>query len=120
MIPLLVLLIVIGLPVMGVLSIPLLAIWTHHKRHMEELSQKRQRIMNDDVRAEFTALRQEIKALHDTAMQYDLSFDTTMQHLDRRVGQLEHQMVVTKETKESNLRTSTDTGITQNLYNGRS
>ena len=105
-----ILLIVVGIPVAGVVSIPLLMIWTHHKRKMEELALERQQAMTADVRAEFAALRAEIKTLRDTAMQYDLSFDTNMQHLDRRVGQLERQ---------ANVRASSDTGVTQNLYNGR-
>ena len=110
----LVLLIIVGIPILGILSIPLLAIWTHHQRKMEELAQKRQRIMNDDVRAEFSALRAEIKSLRDTTMQYDLSFDTTMQHLDRRVGQLERQISVNQPMSG---RAYTDTGITQTLHN---
>jgi hypothetical protein len=105
-----ILLIVVGIPVMGVVSIPLMMIWTHHRRQMEEMALQRQKAMTEDVRAEFAALRAEIKSLRDTAMQYDLSFDTNMQHLDRRVGQLERQTIA---------RASGDTGVTQNLYNGR-
>ena len=110
----LLLMIVVGIPILGILSIPLLAIWTHHQRKMEELAQKRQRIMNDDVRAEFSALRAEIKSLRDTTMQYDLSFDTTMQYLDQRVGQLEQQ---TGMNRPMNGRAYTETGITQNFHN---
>lgn len=106
----LILAIVVGIPVIGVVSIPLMMIWTHHKRKMEELALERQQIMTDDVRAEFAALRAEMKSLRDTTMQYDLSFDTNMQHIERRVGQLERQV---------STRVSSDTGITQNLYNGR-
>ncbi len=106
--PWLVLLIVALLLPMGVLSIPLLAIWTHHKRKMEELSQRRQQAQGEDVRAELAALRADLKNLRDTTMQYDLSFDTNLQHIDRRLGQLERQARVSP---------SVDTGITQNLYN---
>ena len=106
--PWIVLLIVVVVPVMGVLSIPLLAIWTHHRRKMEELTQRRKQVMTEDARAEFIALRHEIKALRDTTMQYDLSFDTNMQHLERRIGQLERQARVSPPA---------ETGITQSLYN---
>ena len=103
-----ILLIVIGVPVMGVLSIPLLAIWTHHRRKMEEMSLRRQQVLTEDIRAEFAAVRQEIKALRDTTMQYDLSFDTNLHNLERRMTQLE-------QTARSSY--SNDTGITQNMYN---
>ncbi len=106
--PWLVLLIVVLLPTMGVLSIPLLAIWTHHKRKMEELTQRRQQAQSEDVRAELAALCADLKNLRDTTMQYDLSFDTNLQHIDRRLGQLERQ---------SRVSAPVDTGITQNLYN---
>lgn len=106
--PWLVLLIVVLLPIMGALSIPLLAIWTHHKRKMEELTQRRQQAQSDDVRAELADLRADLKNLRDTTMQYDLSFDTNLQHIDRRLGQLERQVRVSAPA---------DTGITQNLYN---
>ena len=101
-------LIVVGIPVMGVLSIPLLAIWTHHRRKMEEMSLRRQQVFTDDIRAEFTAVRQEIKTLRDTAMQYDLSFDTNLHNLERRMTQLEQQSRVSRPA---------DSSITQNLYN---
>ena len=103
-----ILLIVIGIPVMGVLAIPLLAIWTHHRRKMEEMSLQRQQMLSEDMRNEFAALRSEIKALRDTTMQYDLSFDTTLHTLERRVGQLEQQGRASR---------ANDTGVTQNLYN---
>ena len=106
--PWIIVLIVVLVPTMGVLSIPLLAIWTHHRRKMEELAMRHQQAQQEDVRAEFAALRAELKNLRDTTMQYDLSFDTNLQHIDRRLGQLERQARVTP---------SADTGITQNLYN---
>ena len=108
--PWLIVLIVVGLPVLGVLSIPLLAIWTHHRRKMEEMSLRKQQVFSEDIRAEFAAVRQEIKTLRDTAMQYDLSFDTNLHNLERRMTQLEQQ---------SRVSHTNDTGITQNLYSSR-
>ncbi|HZO91587.1 MAG TPA: hypothetical protein VFB38_24915 [Chthonomonadaceae bacterium] len=83
--------IVVGLPVAAVFSIPLMMIWTHHQRKMEELRQQRQRMIGDDIRAEFAALRAEIQALRDTTTQYDLSFDNALQQMDRRLTHLERQ-----------------------------
>lgn len=110
---LIILMLVIGLP----LTIPLLAIWTHHKRKMEELAQRRQQSVNQDIRSEFAAVRAEIKALRDTTMQYDLSFDTSLQSLEHRLSQLERQSNLNSSvTPRTNLRSNVDNGITQNLY----
>ena len=74
-----------------VFSIPLALIWTYHKRKMEEIRLKRQGMMTEEVRAEFAALRAELASLRDTSMQYDLSFDTSLQRLERRVEHVERQ-----------------------------
>ena len=85
------LLFVIILVPLLVFSIPLLAIWTHHRRKMEEMRAQRNAQYNEEIRAEFASVRAEIKSLRDTSMQYDLSFDTNLQHLERRLAQLERQ-----------------------------
>ena len=74
-----------------VFSIPLALIMTYHKRKMEEIRLKRMGMMTDEVKAEFAALRGEISALRDTTMQYDLSFDTNLQRMERRLEHLERQ-----------------------------
>jgi predicted nucleic acid-binding Zn-ribbon protein len=43
------------------------------------------------VREELAALRQQIDDLRDTSTQYDLSFDTALQRMERRVEHLEQQ-----------------------------
>jgi hypothetical protein len=83
-----------------VFSIPLLMIWTHHKRKMEELRQQRQGRSEEAIRAEFAALRAEIQALRDTTMQYDLSFDTALQQADRRLSYLERQARIAPQEPE--------------------
>jgi len=122
-------LILVGIPVFGFLAIPLLAIWTHHKRKMEELAQRRQQTINMDLRAEFDAVRAEIRSLRDTTMQYDLSFDATLQNLELRMVQLERQSNIQTNasgslngslpsslSSRSGVRPSSETGITQNLF----
>ena len=81
-----------GVMIVGIVfSIPLMLIWTFHKRKMEEIRLKRQGMMTEEVRAEFAALRAELASLRDTSMQYDLSFDTSLQRLERRVEHVERQ-----------------------------
>ena len=43
------------------------------------------------LRAEVAALRAQIMELRDTTTQYDLSFDTALQRMERRVEQMEQQ-----------------------------
>jgi hypothetical protein len=88
---------VTAIPLAGIFSIPPFLIWTSHRRKMEELKIQKQRMMAEDVRSEFAALRQEIRDLRDTTMQYDLSFDTALQHMERRMAHLERQARVTTD-----------------------
>ncbi len=76
------------LPLM-VFSIPLVALYTHHRRKMEEMRMQRQSLLAKETQAEFAALREEIKALRDTTMQYDLSFDSALQGMEHRLTRLE-------------------------------
>ncbi len=43
------------------------------------------------LRDEMAALRQQVTDLRDTTTQYDLSIDTNLQRLERRVDQMEQQ-----------------------------
>ena len=81
---------VIGVP-LAIFSIPLTLIWTHHRRKMEELRNQKQVHISEEVRSEFASVRAEIKALRDTATQYDISFDTSLQQAERRIAALERQ-----------------------------
>src|SRR5437899_1818953 len=75
--------------IMSVFSIPLFALWTHHRRKMEELRMQGRRLVAEDIRTEFATVRAEIRDLRDTAMQYDLSFDTALQQMERRINRIE-------------------------------
>lgn len=82
-------LLLVGVPLVGISSIIPALIWTHHRRKMEELRIQNKRLIADDIRSEFAALRAEIRDLRDTTMQYDLSFDTALHQMERRMTQLE-------------------------------
>jgi len=81
---------IVTVPLM-LFSIPLLAIWTSHRRKMEEMRQMRQSSIGKEIQAEFAAVRKEIQSLRDTTMQYDLSFDTALQRMEARVAGLERR-----------------------------
>ena len=82
-------LMVVGAPAVAISCVIPLAIWTHHRRKMEELRMKGGRILTEDIRTEFATIRAEIRALRDTSMQYDLSFDTALQQMERRINRIE-------------------------------
>ncbi len=75
------------------LSIPIVAIWTGHKRQMVELQMQQGNTLDSNLRAELDAMRNEIRSLRDTTTQYDISFDTALQRMDQRVGLLEQKSI---------------------------
>ena len=91
---------VILFPIAGVFGTLSLLIWTYHRRKMEEIRQRREGNSLNEIRAEVGALRQEVQALRDTSMQYDLSLDNALQQVDRRLSYLERKPLVTSEQVE--------------------
>lgn len=75
-----------------VFSIPLTAIWTSHRRKMLEMQMRLRNEGDAGVRVAVDALREEVRALRDTTTQYDLSFDTALQRMERRVEGLERRV----------------------------
>ncbi len=75
----------------GGLAIPIVAIWTTHKRKVLEMQIQIRGGVDDNVRAELNALREEVRSLRDTSMQYDLSFDTALQRMERRMEMVERR-----------------------------
>ncbi len=75
-----------------VFSIPRTAIWTSHRRKMLEMQMRLRNEGDAGVRTAVDALREEVRALRDTTTQYDLSFDTALQRMERRVEGLERRV----------------------------
>lgn len=68
--------------------------WIKHRSNVAEMKlqgRNSQPAVNNS--AEIDALRQEIRQLRDTTMQYDLSFDTALQRLEHRIEGLERRSV---------------------------
>jgi len=91
-------LMLVGVPLAGVSSIIPMLIWTHHRRKMEELRMQGKKIVAEDIRTEFATIRAEIRDLRDTAMQYDLSFDTALQQMERRIIKIERGGLASSES----------------------
>lgn len=75
--------------VLMVFSVPIAAILTTHHRKVLELKLRLQGQGSENVRSEVEALRHEVRALRDTTMQYDLSFDAALERMESRVGGIE-------------------------------
>jgi hypothetical protein len=70
---------------------------------MLEMQLQLRHTSNDSVRAEMEAMRQEIRSLRDTTMQYDLSFDTALQRLEQRVEGIERRSISSGETSSGEI-----------------
>jgi hypothetical protein len=89
------------------IGLPGVAIWAHHRRKMEELKIQQQLMVDKNVQAQLDAIRAEIQSLRDTTLQYDLSFDTNLQEMERRLHALERQSssrpMTTEEATQPNV-----------------
>lgn len=73
-------------------SIPMLAIWSVHKRKMLEMQMRLNNQGDANLRASVEALREEVRSLRDTTTQYDLSFDTALQRMEQRIEGVESRV----------------------------
>jgi hypothetical protein len=78
--------------VVMVFGIPIIAIWTEHRRKLMELQLRLRGETDVNTRAAIDALREEVRQLRDTSMQYDLSFDSALQKMDQRMGNIERRV----------------------------
>jgi hypothetical protein len=87
-----------------VFSIPLSVIWTHHKRKVLEIQLRLKQEGDAGLRAAVEAMREEMRALRDTTMQYDISFDNALQRMEQRVENLERNAQATHTDEIAQLR----------------
>jgi hypothetical protein len=93
-----------GATVMGmILMIPIVWIWTTHRRKLEEMRLRHQITVAEETRAAIEAVRKEVAALRDTTTEYDVSFDTALHRMDSRMGNIE-QRVIQLERVHENVR----------------
>lgn len=74
------------------LTIPLYAIWTYHKRKLEEIRAQKDVRVADETRRAIEELRQEFKQLRDNTSAYDVSIDTALQRLESRINNVEQRV----------------------------
>jgi hypothetical protein len=74
------------------LSIPIYAIRSFHRRKLEEIKARQTAQIDTNTREAIEALRAEFAALRDTTTQYDVSFDTALHRIEGRLGQMEQRV----------------------------
>ena len=80
----------------GGMVVAMLENWNKTRVQIAQLRQQQQsggdlKPELDAVRQELTALRKQMSELRDTTTQYDLSLDTALQRMERRVEHVEQQ-----------------------------
>jgi uncharacterized protein YlxW (UPF0749 family) len=85
-----------ALAIIFVFSIPLLAIVTSHRRQVLEMKLRVRDSGDESLRATVDQLRAEVRSLRDTTTQYDMSFDTALQRIERRVDSLENHAITAR------------------------
>lgn len=91
--------------IIGIFGIPISAIWTSHRRQILEMQLRLRQEGDVNVRAAVDELRNEVRALRDTTMQYDLSFDTALQRMESRVEGLERRLTNAEANRSAEVRT---------------
>lgn len=84
-----------------VLSIPFYAIWTYHKRKLEEIKARQRSTIDKATMEAIDGLRKEMAALRDTTTQYDMSFDTALKRLESRMDNVEGKLISSGAVREA-------------------
>jgi uncharacterized protein HemX len=77
------------IPILAVIGIFILPVWTAHQRKMMELKLQAGQKADDNLLQELQSLKAQITDLRDTTTRYDMSFDSALQRIESRVGHLE-------------------------------
>lgn len=75
-----------------VFSVPLLGIWTEHRRKLAEMRLRAAAAPSEQLSAKLLGLHKEIADLRATATEYDLSLDTALETLGQRVDHMEERL----------------------------
>lgn len=68
------------------------AILTEHHKNIVKMRLQQGKQGDASTEAALQAMREEIRALRDTSMQYDLSFDTALQRMEQRMSAMERRV----------------------------
>jgi FtsZ-interacting cell division protein ZipA len=79
------------------LFVPIVAIWTKHKERMEGIRTQQGATttvaVDESLRAEVAALKEQVLALRDTTTKFDLSFDAALDGMEERMKRVEERQL---------------------------
>lgn len=78
--------------VLLIFGTPIIAILSTHHRKLVEIKARMKARLDQEVKAEIQALRQEIMELRDTTSQYDIGFDNSLKQLETQVQQMDQRV----------------------------
>ncbi|HSV75297.1 MAG TPA: hypothetical protein VLH79_16195 [Chthonomonadales bacterium] len=79
----------IAFVVLMIFGIGFLAVWTEHLQKMAQMRATGGSRESSELGRQIADLREELSRLRETATQYDLSFDQTLQRLEQRIAAIE-------------------------------
>lgn len=82
------------------LSIPIVAIITHHLREMAEIKARQGGRLSQEVQGELREMKAHLAELRETTTKFDLSFDAALTRLEERVERVEGRQVAASRTGE--------------------
>lgn len=92
------------IPLAAIIGIFWLPIWTNHQRKMLEMRLKMNEQGDSSVVSELRDLKAQLADLRDTTTRYDMSFDSALQRIESRVGNLEGRVAsVEQQTNVQNM-----------------
>jgi hypothetical protein len=81
--------------------IPFFAIWTWHKRKVEEIRMRKGVLIAEETRKAIEGLRAEMASLRDTTTQYDVGFDTALHRLESRMANVEQRVTQVERSPDN-------------------
>lgn len=66
--------------------------WIKHRTELAKLRMQAPAQADSHLRAEVESLRQELRQLRDTTLQYDMSFDSALERMETRVAGVERRV----------------------------
>ena len=74
------------------LCIPIVAIIAQHRHKIEEMRLRAGAQSDSNLASELRDLKNQMAELRDTTTRYDMSFDSALQRIESRVGNLENRV----------------------------
>jgi len=78
--------------VLLIFGIPIIAIWTDHRRKVLDMQLRSRQQADQAVMEKLAEVQRQIADLRETTTQYDLSFDTALQRVEARLNGIEQRV----------------------------